>query len=220
MATLQLYVVRHGETYFNQFQVFQGWSDTPLTPRGNIQLAQTAQILAPLEFQHIYTSDAGRAIASAAKIQATNHWDVPCTALPELREHFYGAFEGHAVAHTWHLIALAHGLQDFPELVAHTSVDATQDYLQDSDPTGLAETSATFWHRFIIGLTMIVRDNPGEGPVLLISHSANIRALVARYAPELLVPLNPENGKITKLSLQLIPALRIHVDYYNQLVHD
>ncbi|MFZ2576124.1 MAG: phosphoglycerate mutase family protein, partial [Lactococcus hircilactis] len=32
-----LYLMRHGETLFNQLHLIQGWSDSPLTKRGQDQ---------------------------------------------------------------------------------------------------------------------------------------------------------------------------------------
>lgn len=216
MKTITLYLVRHGETYFNVFHEFQGWSDTPLTNRGHRQLAQTAVALRPLSFARIYTSDTSRAISSATQIQATNDWHLPVTSLASLREHFYGAFEGQPVAYTWHLIAQAHGWTDYADLVAHTSVDTAQDLLHTADPAQLAETSQDFWERFLMGLDQIYHENTGDQPALLISHSSNLRALIARYAPMLLDPLTPENSKITRLTLQHDPALHLKIDYYNR----
>ncbi len=68
MKEVTVYLVRHGETYFNIFDEFQGWSDTPLTAHGQQQLAITARILQPLIFSKIYTSDTARAMTSAAQI--------------------------------------------------------------------------------------------------------------------------------------------------------
>ena len=31
---LNLYIVRHGETYLNRYSKLQGWSDSPLTEEG------------------------------------------------------------------------------------------------------------------------------------------------------------------------------------------
>ncbi|HIW71518.1 MAG TPA: histidine phosphatase family protein [Candidatus Levilactobacillus faecigallinarum] len=216
MKTVDVYIVRHGETYFNVFHEFQGWGDTPLTDRGHQQLAATATALRNHTFQRIYTSDTTRAVDSAAQIQTTNRWHLPVTSLKTLREHFYGSFEGQSVAHTWELIARAHGCQTYADLVAQYSVDATQDMLQAVDPSGLAETSADFWARFEQGLMQIYDQSAGDQPVLLISHSSNIRALIARYAPNLLDPLTPENSKITRIQLTATPTLAVTVAYYNQ----
>ncbi|GAA3331389.1 hypothetical protein GCM10020331_087800 [Ectobacillus funiculus] len=32
--TMNLYVVRHGETYLNRYNKMQGWADSPLTEEG------------------------------------------------------------------------------------------------------------------------------------------------------------------------------------------
>ncbi len=33
MSNINIYMVRHGETYFNFLHRFQGWSDAPLTKK-------------------------------------------------------------------------------------------------------------------------------------------------------------------------------------------
>lgn len=34
MATVELYLVRHGQTFLNKYHRMQGWSDAPLTTKG------------------------------------------------------------------------------------------------------------------------------------------------------------------------------------------
>ena len=34
MATFSVYMIRHGQTYFNKYRRMQGWCDSPLTAVG------------------------------------------------------------------------------------------------------------------------------------------------------------------------------------------
>ncbi len=87
-----LYVIRHGETPWNVEGRYQGHLDPPLTPNGEAQAQATAEKLAPLEFEVIYSSDLARAHltaqALADKIKLPIHRD------PRLREINQGEWQG------------------------------------------------------------------------------------------------------------------------------
>lgn len=58
------YVVRHGETEFNERHLVQGWSDAPLTKAGRAIAKQVGAGLASVDFERAYASDLGRAQAT------------------------------------------------------------------------------------------------------------------------------------------------------------
>ena len=61
MKTVNVYIVRHGETIFNTLDKLQGWADSPLTDKG-IQLAiDTGNTLSNVHFNSAYASDMKRA---------------------------------------------------------------------------------------------------------------------------------------------------------------
>lgn len=62
---IKLYLVRHGETYFNTCQKIQGWSDSLLTKAGVNQAAILGDGLKNLPFSKVYSSDLGRAKGTA-----------------------------------------------------------------------------------------------------------------------------------------------------------
>ncbi|WP_318765216.1 histidine phosphatase family protein [Lactiplantibacillus carotarum] len=220
MKSITLYLIRHGETYFNVFQAFQGWSDTPLTPTGIQQIQMGATQLSSLPITAVYASDMTRARQTASILCHHNTWPIKgVQVLSALREPFYGSFEGQKMAPIWQPIASQRGCLTYDDLVMQYSVDQAQDWLAHADPSRLTETSRDFWTRFTAGLTRIVTEQPDQAQVLLVSHSAVIRALVARYAPELLDPVTPENGKLTQLTLRQTDdePLAIHVTAYNQV---
>ena len=219
MKKMTLDIVRHGETYFNTFNEFQGWSDTPLTPHGIQQINQMAKQLAPLPITAVYASDVTRARQTATLLCKPNDWPITTTHYrAALREHFYGQFEGQSMAKIWQPIAYAHGCQDYDGLVQQYTVDQAQDWLSAADPSHLTESSHQFWTRFLGGLTDIVTAQPTGAHVLLVSHSSVIRALVARYAPDLLDPITPQNGRLTRLTLTQTDngQLTIDISAYNQ----
>lgn len=62
---MRLYLVRHGETLWNEENRFQGWADQPLSPTGEEQARTAAALLAPVAFGAAYCSDLQRAIRTA-----------------------------------------------------------------------------------------------------------------------------------------------------------
>lgn len=89
--TRELYLVRHGQTMFNEKRIIQGWCDSPLTKLGREQ-AHRVRSLFDYEgctFDHVYASPTGRTRETVACIT-----DAPCVFEDNLRELFFGAYEG------------------------------------------------------------------------------------------------------------------------------
>lgn len=91
--TKKLYLMRHGQTLFNQMHKIQGWCDSPLTEAG-IKQAQAAGRYfkeAGIHFDAAFCSTAER--TSDTLEIATNN-SLPYTRLKGLREWGFGRFEG------------------------------------------------------------------------------------------------------------------------------
>ncbi|MBV7391985.1 phosphoglycerate mutase family protein [Enterococcus sp. ALS3] len=86
-----LYLVRHGETLFNQQNKIQGWCDAPLTEKGIQQALTVKNYFAKrqLTFDKAYSSTSERARDTLALIT-----DQPSTCLKDLREWHFGRLEG------------------------------------------------------------------------------------------------------------------------------
>jgi broad specificity phosphatase PhoE len=89
-----VYLVRHGETEWNQDGKIQGKTDIPLNARGRRQAEALARCLADVPLELIYTSDLSRARITAETIAARRPREIPVVAMPELRECDYGLWEG------------------------------------------------------------------------------------------------------------------------------
>lgn len=88
----KLYLMRHGETFFNVWHKIQGWCDSPLTPNG-IKQAQAARkyfIDHKIHFDQVYCSTAER--ASDTLEIATDH-SMSYKRLKGLKEMGFGSFE-------------------------------------------------------------------------------------------------------------------------------
>ncbi len=92
MEKTEIYLIRHGQTEWNQAHRFQGHLDSPLTPGGVQQVEALAKRLKTIPFDAIYSSDLDRAYQTA-KIIANFHGNAIITD-KRLRERCYGIFEG------------------------------------------------------------------------------------------------------------------------------
>jgi len=63
--SVEIWLVRHGETTANAANVLSGWSDVSLTPRGEEQARALTPLLADERFDSIWSSDLRRAVATA-----------------------------------------------------------------------------------------------------------------------------------------------------------
>ncbi len=89
---ITLYFARHGETVFNVEKRVQGWCDSPLTEEGIRQAQNTGRILQAIPFAHCWCSSAERT-RDTAKYMLEGR-DVPLTMARDLREVYYGTYEG------------------------------------------------------------------------------------------------------------------------------
>jgi 2,3-bisphosphoglycerate-dependent phosphoglycerate mutase len=88
----RLILARHGETAWNVAGRHQGHLDSPLTPRGEAQAHALAERFAKDGFDLFYSSDLGRAIATARIISDRTH--IPFALDSRLRERNLGVFHG------------------------------------------------------------------------------------------------------------------------------
>lgn len=86
------YLVRHGETQWNQEQRLQGWLDSPLTDNGREAAAKLQQQLQLIPFVAAYCSSSGRAKETMDILTA--HRQLPVYYEDNLREIFLGNWQG------------------------------------------------------------------------------------------------------------------------------
>ncbi|GEO67538.1 histidine phosphatase family protein [Levilactobacillus spicheri] len=215
---ITLYVVRHGQTYFNIYNKLQGWSNSPLTEAGIADAKQAGERLQDVSFKAAYCSDTTRAQQTAQTILAANHSQPrpQLTSAPFFREEFYGYFEGNDMAQAWYLAGAPHGLPTFKDIESKYSIGKAKDFLKEADPFHQAENNAEYWARVDQGFDLI-RQNPdlqdGDN-VLMISHGNTLLSLMERYGQgKYDLSVRPANGSVTKLRLT---ADDIQVLSYNQ----
>jgi uncharacterized phosphatase len=92
-VTTELYLVRHGETDWNQQRRIQGLTDIPLNDTGREQARATGRLLARRRWDGVYASPLSRALETAAIIADELGLPAP-QPVPALVERNYGEAEG------------------------------------------------------------------------------------------------------------------------------
>jgi probable phosphoglycerate mutase len=89
----ELFVIRHGQTLWNQQRRLQGQMDSPLTSEGLKQADSLAERLAHIKFDALYASDLGRTMLTARIVSAKLNGQQLYPDI-RLRERNFGIFHG------------------------------------------------------------------------------------------------------------------------------
>ena len=205
MAT-EVYLVRHGETMFNQLNKVQGWCDSPLTVKGINDLKRTANALSQVHFDNMYSSDLKRAIDTVHLMKDANVVsDIgKIRKLPEFREVFFGTFEGDDINQTWDQVAMAAGIgheDDVAKIINKVGLDKFREATKKADPRHLAENTQELDKRMIRGINVLRDLTKDEQRVLLVSHGDFIKTLTIKYWKDsdgIHDIVFPKNGSVTR----------------------
>ena len=126
----QLVLLRHGQSIWNRDKKFTGWSDIPLSTKGEQEAEQAAYLLkqAGFTFDLCFTSSLQRAKTTARIVLSAMQLDLPVHESWRLNERHYGALEG---MERWPAIK-KFGI--WPILGCQIKFDATPPYLDAHDP--------------------------------------------------------------------------------------
>ncbi|BDR58780.1 histidine phosphatase family protein [Xylocopilactobacillus apicola] len=215
-----IYLVRHGQTYFNRYNRMQGWSDSPLTENGVKDAKRVGEVFKNIKFAYAASSDANRARNTAQIILDYNLANPPkLVEIPNFRECFYGYFEGMNSPETWLLTAHQAGYRTFNDLVTNFDLDYAKDLMHQADPFHEAETADQYWQRLDKAFEFLAKQVSftSSDPVLLVTHGTTIRSIVGRYSSEKQFDLTdpPRNGSIT--TIEMNQNRQIKVKDYNKL---
>lgn len=185
-AKTRIFMVRHGQTEWNQAHRLQGHKDSPLTPLGRAQATQTKLALAQYDIHKAYTSPLQRAQDTLALIIEDRNLEVGLSE--NLKEMHLGPWEGKTKQET----------QDTnPEQFAYFWNQ------QDKFVLAGAETYQQLQNRMVNELQAIFSKEQGKN-ILVVSHWLAIKAAMAYYANTPLSELSqlpdPKNGEYTLLS--------------------
>jgi 2,3-bisphosphoglycerate-dependent phosphoglycerate mutase len=93
----RIVLMRHGESEFNNANVFTGWCDVALTPRGIVEAVEAGQVFAShnISFRKCYTSLLTRSIVTAQRtLEAAGASYTPLQYDWRFNERHYGALQG------------------------------------------------------------------------------------------------------------------------------
>lgn len=185
MAT-EVYLVRHGETMFNQLNKVQGWADSPLTIKGINDLKVTAKALSQTHFDNMYSSDLKRAIDTVHLMKDANEVSTigKIRKLPEFREVFFGTFEGDDIDRTWDQVSLAAGMKmenNVMKIINHIGISEFREATKKADPRHLAENSEELDTRMVKAIKELKEITHNENRVLLVTHGDFIKTLGIKY---------------------------------------
>ena len=212
-----IYLVRHGQTYYNIYNKLQGWSNSPLTKKGKQDAVQVARRLKNTHFDAAFCSDLPRAIETCQTIldgNGANSVKSP-TISPFFREEFYGVYEGTNMDQAWYMAAAPHGLKTFKEIVSQHSIGTAKDWLHDADPFHDAENNQQYWHRMDQGIELIKNVQVPDGAnILWVSHGNTCLSLVERFGEgKYDITKRPDNGSLSKL---VMTENDIKFEFYNR----
>lgn len=160
-----LLLVRHGETAWNAEHRIQGWSNSLLNERGQMQAARLAARLQNVIIDAVYSSDSTRALDTAGPIAANHSLDVLPRA--DLRELGYGEWEG---------LTGEDIRQKFPDAWHRWHVEQQW---TDTIPGG--ESWADVEIRMALSLSDILAAHPDpNSTVAIVGHGGSLRVLILR----------------------------------------
>lgn len=230
-TTLNLYLIRHGQTEYNAAGIVQGWCDSPLTAEGKAGAAQTGNAIAQaqIRFAAAYCSTSPRTAATTQIIlQHAQQPHTTPTPLDDLREYHFGSFEQQPSSHIHQTIAQELGYERTENWLADYrsgkhSNNQLMHTLHRIDPR--AEQESQFIQRLHRGIQHIIAnslarsaqgslktESSGEIPtpnVLIVSHGMAITALLRSINPQAIPYRSVPNASATLLRYNLIGGLQI-----------
>jgi 2,3-bisphosphoglycerate-dependent phosphoglycerate mutase len=188
---MKLVLLRHGESQWNEKNLFTGWVDVDLSAKGLTEAARAGKLLTQHDLlpDVLHTSLLRRAIKTAelALDVADRHW-IPVTRSWRLNERHYGALQGKDKAQTLAEYGEAQFLLwrrsfDTPP----PPIDPGSEYAQTNDPryadlgkdlpateclADVVERMLPYWE------SNIVPDLSAGKTVMVVAHGNSLRALV------------------------------------------
>jgi alpha-ribazole phosphatase len=156
----RLFLARHGQTLGYEKRRACGFTDTPLSSAGIIQMERLAEKLRLVDIRAIYSSDLQRSYLGA-KIVARVH-NLQVSQLPDLRELNLGSWEGL-------------GFKDIQEKLLGATQKRNPDFFSYQIPGG--ETISDFVKRVVDCLNSIINENQG-GDILIMAHAGVNRVIL------------------------------------------
>ncbi|MCW6653107.1 histidine phosphatase family protein [Aerococcaceae bacterium NML191292] len=195
-----LYLMRHGQTLFNQQKRIQGWCDSPLTPEG-ISQARSAYAYFQTEgiqFDGLYCSTQERACDTVELVTGRTDY----TRLKALKEMSFGVFEGapeylhinrREGANSFEDVYLAYGGEDIREVGKRVEQCLRQILDNESGRHFLAVSHGGAMWGFFLGLKLV------RYPTLRFSNCCILQFEYEDGVFELVKVIDPVNYEVFEL---------------------
>ncbi len=166
-------LLRHARTAWNEEKRIQGQNDIPLTPEGRLQAREWGRHLEQHRWDRILTSDASRALETAALVNISLR--VPLVHDARLGEQNWGLWTGKTVAQL---------KEEVPQLLAEQEMVGWK-----FCPPGGEDRNA-IWERGQRALQGAREKCPGE-KILVVTHEGVIKCLIYRLSGRQFLPTEP-----------------------------
>lgn len=157
----RLYLLRHGETDWNQKSIYQGQTDIDLNKNGREQARKAAETFKEIEVDQIYSSDLKRAKNTALMIAREKNLKV--SENKKIRELSFGDWEG---------LSFVEIKNKYPDLAASWQ----QDPIHNFPPGG--EKLLDFKFRIENFFNKIINRHQGD-KILVVTHGGVIKVYLA-----------------------------------------
>ena len=198
MAKTRLYLIRHGKTMFNTIGRAQGWSDSPLTAKGERGIHELGIGLrkAGIDFKLARSSDSGRTIQTMGIIleELGLTGKIPYRFDKRIREWCFGSFDG---GYDGELFMGVMPRVFNIDHVHQLSYAELAEGLVEVDTAGWAENWEKLSGRIWQGFSEIAEELEvaGGGNALVVSHGMTIATFV--YLINRMQPHGLGNGSVT-----------------------
>ena len=204
--SINVYMVRHGQTYLNKYRRMQGWTNAPLTEKGIADGQAAGELLRHVHFDGVYSSDLARAAQTARYVMDANLTgdSQDLVELPDFREQFFGSFDGLSGVEAGHELANVLGLPadtTYGDLIQSMDSNELMNAFREADPAGDAEDANMFWTRINNGLDTLLQTHKDGDNVLLVVHGILLITLTNRFAGPEYKGVAPDNGSVTTWQL-------------------
>jgi 2,3-bisphosphoglycerate-dependent phosphoglycerate mutase len=207
-----LFVFRHAETTDNKNNIFSGWRDPDLTPRGLLQAQEVAQQLEKEKINYAFTSHLMRA-KRTLEIVLKPHPKVPIFIDDRLIERCYGTLQGKSkikiAAKTPEWFAKVHRGYNFPP--------------PEGESLKMVEKRTL---PFVVQLEGWLRQNPGNVAISCHGNSMRpIRRVFEHLSLRQMLQLENPQGQAIEYALQIhrvnfsdVEEPRLEKDWHNVVV--
>lgn len=188
---MYFYLIRHGETEYNNNGRVQGHTDVPLSELGLRQAEALAERLAGEQFDALYCSDLLRASQTADAI--CSRCGTEKTLEPLLRERCFGVLEG---------LTREQIHAKYPEVVASLRADP-----DSAPPEG--ESRSDICRRCREFVESVTARHGGDERVAIVGHGGSITAILSILCgiPELIGMVRLGNTSLSIIELTDKPAI-------------